>query len=159
MRNEKGVTLVEVVSCMVILSVLAGMAIPTIDNMKAKLALHGEVSKLVEELHKARLVAIKSNAKVVFRYTENGYMTFIDDGNNGGNKEDWIHQSGEQVLADVTFGNQLKIAVPESSFPSQRTRFSGKPGITGGTVVLQGSEGNKSKVIVNAIGRVRVEKL
>jgi Tfp pilus assembly protein FimT len=159
MRNEKGVTLVEVVSCMVILCALAGMAIPTIENMKAKLTFHGEISKLVEELHKAKLFAIKSNAKVVFRYTENGYMTFIDDGNNGGNKEDWIHQSGEQVLSDVTFENRIIIDVPESSFPSQRTRFSGKPGITAGSVLFQGSNGNKSKVIVNAIGRVRVEKL
>jgi prepilin-type N-terminal cleavage/methylation domain-containing protein len=159
MRNEKGVTLIEVVSCMVILSVLAGMAIPTVENMKARLALHGEVSKLVGELHKARFFAIKSNTKVVFQYTENGYMIFIDDGSNGGNKEDWMHQSGEQVLADVTLGERLKIATLESSFPSQRTRFSGKPGITGGAVVLQGSNGNKSKVIVNSIGRVRVEKL
>jgi prepilin-type N-terminal cleavage/methylation domain-containing protein len=159
MRNEKGVTLVEVVSCMVILSALAGMAMPTIDNMKAKLALHGEVEKLVVELHKAKLFAIKSNAKVVFNYTEHGYMTYIDDGNNGGNKEDYIHQSGEQVLSDVTLGDRIKIAIPESTFTSQRTRFSGKPGISAGAVVLQGSNGNKSKVFVNIIGRVRVEKL
>ena len=159
MRNEKGVTLVEVVSCMVILSVLAGIAMPSVENMKAKLAMHGEVSKLVGELHKAKLFAIKSNAKVVFRYTENGYMTFIDDGNNGGTKNDWIHQSGEQLLSDVTLGDQIKISVPESTFTSQRTVFSGKPGISAGGVVLQGRNGNKNKVIVNAIGRVRVEKL
>ncbi len=70
MNNQKGVTLVEVVSCLVIMSVLAGMAFPMFEAMKAKLALHGEVSKLVGELHKARIFAIKSNAKVVFRYTE-----------------------------------------------------------------------------------------
>ncbi len=159
MRNEKGVTLVEVVSCMVILSALAGMASPMIGTMKAKLALHSEVSKLVGELHKAKLFAIKSNTKVVFKYNENGYMTFIDDGNNGGSKEDYIHQSGEQLLSDVTLGDRIKIAVPESTFTSDRTRFSGKPGISAGAVVLQGSDGNKSKVIVNSIGRVRVVKL
>jgi prepilin-type N-terminal cleavage/methylation domain-containing protein len=159
MRNEKGVTLVEVVSCMVILGVLAGIAFPSLENMKAKLALHGEVSKLVGELHKARIVAIKNNAKVVFRYNESGYMTFIDDGNNGGTKNDWIHQSGEQLLSDVTFDDRIKIAVPESTFTSHRTIFSGKPGIIAGGVVLQGSNGSKSKVIVNAVGRVRVEKL
>jgi hypothetical protein len=86
-------------------------------------------------------------------------MTYIDDGNNGGNKEDYIHQSGEQVLSDVTLGDRIKIAIPESTFTSQRTRFSGKPGISAGAVVLQGSNGNKSKVFVNIIGRVRVEKL
>ncbi len=159
MRNEKGITLVEVVSCMVILSVLAGIAFPTFENMKAKLALHDEVEKLVGELHKAKLFAIKSNTKVVFNYTEHGYMTFVDDGNNGGNKEDRIHQSGEQVLSDVTLGNRIKIALPESTFPSQRALFSGKPVTSAGAVVLQGSNGNKSKVFVNIIGRVRVEKL
>jgi prepilin-type N-terminal cleavage/methylation domain-containing protein len=159
MNKEQGVTLVEVVSCMVILSVLAGFAFPTIENIKEKLDLHGEISKLVGELHKARMIAIKSNAKVVFLYNETGYMTFIDDGNNGGTKEDWIQQAGEQVLSDVTFGDRLKINIPDSSFPSQRTRFSGKPGLSGGAVVLQASNGSKSKVIVTPIGRVRVEKL
>ncbi|GEM_PF-4435212 len=159
MRNEKGVTLVEVVSCMVILSVLAGMANPMFENIKAKLALHGEVSKLVGELHNARIFAIKSNAHVVFHYTENGYITFVDDGKNGGIKGDCSHQSGEQILSDVTFGDRLKIVAPESSFTLQRAIFSGKIGVSGGTVVLQGSNGNKSKVIVNSLGRVRVEKL
>lgn len=159
MRNEKGVTLIEVMSCMVILSILAGFAIPSIETMKAKLALHGEVAKLVGELYKARLFAFKNNTKVVFRYTQEGYMTFVDDGNNGGNKEDWIHQSGEQILADVILGDGLKVDVPGSSFSSQRTRFSGKPGIAGGSVVLQNGNGNKNKVIINVIGRVRVEKI
>lgn len=159
MNNQKGVTLVEVVSCLVIMSVLAGVAFPMVEGMKAKLALHGEVSKLVGELHKARIFAIKSNARVVFRYTDKGYMTFIDDGKNGGIKEDWVPQTGEQILADVTLGEQTRISLPESSFTAKRTCFSGKPGISAGSVVLENSNGNKSKVNVNAIGRVRVEKL
>ena len=159
MKNERGVTLIEIVICMVILSVLGAFAIPSIETMKAKLALHGEVANLVGELYKARIFAIKNNAKVVFHFTQTGYMTFVDDGNNGGKKEDWIHQSGEQVLADVTFADGLKINVPESTFTSQRTQFSGKPGVAGGTVVLWNSKGIKNKIIVNAIGRVRVEKL
>ncbi len=159
MNNHRGATLVEIVSCLVILGVLAGMAFPLIEKMKVKLALHSEVSTLVEELRKARIFAIKSNAPVVFSYTDKGYMTFIDDGRNGGHNKDWVRQAGEQVLCSKTLGNGIDIILPESTFTSHRTRFSVGPGISAGAVVLQDSEGNKSKVIVNAVGRVRVQKL
>ena len=160
MKNEKGVTLVEVMSCLIILSVLSGIATPIFKNMMSRQALNMATSMLVGELHKARSFAMKSNSHVVFCYTENGYKTFIDDGQGGGIKEDWIPQPGEQVLANVDLvKDRLKIAVDESTFNTQRTRFSGRPGITAGSIVLQGSDGRKNKVIVNVIGRVRVEKL
>lgn len=159
MKNERGVTLIEVVSCLVILCVLGGIAIPAAENFKAKLALHGEISRLVEELYKARVIAIKSNAPVVFWYTDSGYRAFIDDGQGGGIQKDWLQQPGEQTVADVTLKNRSKILIQESSFTAQRTRFSGGPGISAGAIVIQGDNGHKSKVIVNSIGRVRVEKL
>jgi Tfp pilus assembly protein FimT len=114
---------------------------------------------LVEELHQARIVAIKSNAPVVFCYTDTGYRAFIDDGQGGGVEKDWLQQPGEQTVADIKLANRSKIVVEESSFTAQRTRFSGGPGISAGAIVVQGESGLKSKVIVNSIGRVRVEKL
>lgn len=158
MNNEKGVTLVEVMSCLVVVSVLAGFAMPTIETFKSKLSLHDEVSRLVGELHKARLYAITHNSFVVFSYSESGYKTFVDDGRGGGNQKDWVLQSGEQVLSDITFDERIFIDTSQSSFASQRTRFSTKPGVSGGTVVLTDNKGHKNMVIVNSIGRVRVEK-
>lgn len=159
MKNERGVTLIEVVSCLVILSVLGGMAIPAAESFKAKLALHGEISKLVTELHKARITAIKGNAPVVFYYTDSGYRAFIDDGRGGGVEKDWLQQPGELTVADVKLANRSKIVIEESSFTAQRTRFSGGVGISAGAIVVRGDSGQKGKVIVNSIGRVRVEKL
>ncbi len=157
MRNQSGVTLMEVMSCMMILCVLGGIATPIIENTKSRIALRGEISNLVAELHRARSLAIKTNAFVAFCYTETGYKIFVDDGRGGGTKEDWIQQPGEQILANVALGERLKIVLDESSFTSQRTRFSRSPGLKPGAVVMQEYFGNKRKVIINVIGRVRVE--
>ncbi|MFH0781609.1 MAG: GspH/FimT family pseudopilin [Pseudomonadota bacterium] len=160
MKNENGVTLVEVMSCLVILSFLSGIATPFFKDMMARQALNGATSMLVGELHKARSFAMTSNSPVAFSYTEGGYKTFIDDGQGGGTEGDWIQQTGEKVLANVSLlTDRLKISVDESTFTAQRTCFSGRPGIKAGAIVLQGNDGRKNKVIVNFIGRVRVEKL
>jgi prepilin-type N-terminal cleavage/methylation domain-containing protein len=159
MKNENGVTLVEVMSCVIILSILSGIAVPLFKNILSRQAFNGAISMLVGELHKARSFAMKSNSRVVFCYTESGYKSFIDDGQGGGEEKEWTQQPGEQVLANVTFRDRLKIVVDESTFQSQRVRFSGRPGIMGGSIVVQGEDGQKSKVIVNLIGRVRVERL
>jgi prepilin-type N-terminal cleavage/methylation domain-containing protein len=159
MKNEGGFTLIEIMSCLILVSVLTGIASPMFKTILSRQKFNGEISKLVGELHKARSFAMKSNARVVFSYTESGYKSFIDDGQGGGTEKDWVQQPGEKVLADVRFRDRYKIALDESSFPSQRTFFSGKTGVTGGSIVLKGDDGQKSKVIVNLIGRVRVVKL
>jgi len=159
MKNESGVTLIEVVSCVATFCVIAGIAYPTLENTKSRMAIHSEVSKLVGELHKARVFALKSNSSVVFCYNDSGYKTFIDDGRDGGIKEDWVQQPGEQILADVTLDNRIQIDVEKSSFSLQRTHFTKSPGVKAGAVVMRGCGGSKSKIIVNAIGRVRVEKM
>ena len=159
MKKQSGVTLTEAAIVLAILSILGGFAAPMFENWESVVALRAEVSTLVGELHKARYVAIRSNEYVVFYYTDSGYKIFIDDGLDGGLREDWNHQSGEQMLSDVTFGKGVKIDLAESTFTSQRTRFSGSPGVKAGAVVLHGCCGNNTKIVVNSIGRVRVEKL
>ena len=159
MRNQTGMTLVEVMTVLVVLSVMCGIAGPVFEHLNGKMALRSEVSRLVSEFHKARAFAIQKNEYVVFHYTEEGYNLFVDDGSGGGTKGDWNFQSGEEMLAGIIFQNGVKIHSEESTFTSNRTRFTGRPGVKAGSVVLIGKDGNKAKVVVNSIGRVRVEKL
>jgi hypothetical protein len=102
---------------------------------------------------------MKGNSRVVFCYNDKSYKIFVDDGAGDGTKEDWIHQPGEQLVANVTLGDRFEIVLDDSTFPGQRTRFSGRPGITAGSIVLQGHDGRKTKVVLNFIGRLRVEKV
>ena len=159
MKNEKGVTLIEVMSTLIILSVLSGIATPIFQNMLLRMDFNQEVSLLVSKLHEARSVAMKGNSRVVFCYSASGYKIFVDDGAGGGTEEDWKHQSGEQLLADITLGDRFQIVLDDSTFTLQRTRFSGRPGITAGSIVMQGHDGRKTKIVLNVIGRVRVEKV
>lgn len=156
--SEKGFTLVENVVCLVVLCAMSAFAYPEIGKWNSKYNLQSETLNLVGALHRARCAAVMRNSNVIFLYNKNGYKIFVDDGSGGGTKDDWIHQPGEAVLADVSLDKQVKIDTGESTFTLDRTGFSGKVGVKAGTVVLAGSGGLKNKIVMNVVGRVRVEK-
>ena len=158
MNNENGVTLLEVMSTMIIISILSGISVPIFQNILLRQEFNQEVRNMVNEIYNARSIAIKSNAHVVLCYSQSGYKIFVDDGRKGGVENDWIQQANEKVLTNVTFRKHFKIALDDSTFTGQRTRFSNRPGIKAGSIVLQGHDGQKTKVVLNVIGRVRVEK-
>ncbi len=160
MGNQKGVTLLEIVSAMLIVSILSGIAIPTYKTWIHRYRFSTETGRLVDAFRLAKSYALTRNAQVVFSYDQNGYSIFVDDGAAAGVAGDWLRQPGETILLDCDLSQQgLKIDVDGSTFSSQRTRFSGKPGIKAGSLVLLGKDGSKSKIIINVIGRVRVERI
>lgn len=157
MKNDIGFTLVEVLVCAAIVCIVAGLASPAIGSFKARMALHEAVSDLVSGLHMARSVAIKRNDRVVLSYSEKGYKIFIDSGSGGGIREDWIQQPGEQTLVNATLDDRLEILMDESTFSLHRARFSRSPGIKPGAIVIKGDCGKKKRVIINSVGRIRIE--
>lgn len=159
MKKDAGVSIVELITCLAILGIMAGITYPQFDGWKHKLALRGATSDLFCELHRARSAAIRCNSYAVFLYHGNGYEMFVDNGNDGGVKEDWVRQSGEQLLADIVFEDGIRILMEESTFTNNRMRFSGHPGVKAGTVVMQSPDGRKTKIVVNVVGRVRVEEI
>jgi Tfp pilus assembly protein FimT len=161
MRNQKGFTLVEAISCFLIIGVLSGIAIPAYHAMILRYRFKTETSRIVNIFNLAKSFATLKKYPVVFSYDHDGYLVFVDDGAGGGNAGDWVRQPGEQLLAYCDLRrNGIHIDVDQSTFTGQRTRFSGTPAIKAGSVVLVGADGNsKTKIVVNITGRVRVEKL
>ena len=160
MGSQKGFTLVEAVSCLLIIGVMCGIAIPAYHAMMMRYRFSIETARLVDMFALARSYSTLKRYPVVFSYDQDGYQVFVDDGAGGGSAGDWVRQPGERLLADGDLrGKGLHIDVGQSTFTAQRTRFSGTPAIKAGSVVLVGADGSKTKIVVNIIGRVRVEKL
>ena len=160
MRNQKGVTLYEVISCLAIIGVLSGIALPTYQALILRYRFATELSRVVALLKLAKSYATTRNAPVVFVYESDGYRAFVDDGKEGGVAGDWKRQAGEKILAECNVRDRgLQISIAESTFSAQRTRFLGNPGIKAGTLVLLSEGGAKAKITINVIGRIRVERI
>ncbi len=155
MKNHKGFTLVECMSCMMILSLLSALTAPVLKTMRQRTIFHREVAMLVHGLQEAKVIAIKRNCFVVLTITNSGYKIFVDNGENNGTSGDWIRQKSEKIILDHAIPAVIRMA---TTFPEKRTRFNGKIGNTAGRIILTDSIGKRTEVVVNVTGRIRVQQ-
>jgi prepilin-type N-terminal cleavage/methylation domain-containing protein len=79
LRTAHGFTLVEVITVLVIISLLAVFAAPEVINWRPKMRLKSAADTLAENLQRAKMHAIKNNVRVEFFFT-NGIGTPCKDG-------------------------------------------------------------------------------
>lgn len=156
LKSQAGYTLVEAMTCCVIISVVSTIALPSLLSWTGRLSFGTDVNCLVRNIHKAKFEAIKTNSYVVMKFFDDGYEIFVDNGEGSSIKGDWIRQPLEKQLASYHFHGKVDFL---NNFTLNRTRFTGRPGVKAGTIVLSDKKGNTIKVIVNAIGRVRQVKM
>ena len=149
----RGFTLIELLVVLVVLSILSTITYPAMMSWAKRAEHRMEVYNLVGWLHEAKIEAIKTNSFVVIEAKPNGYSIFMDDSEAPGEAGDWLRQPGERQLVECRFKDGLTLA---SNFPNDKARFSSRPGITAGRFIID-MHGSKMDVIINAVGRIRVE--
>ena len=154
MADQKGVTLFEVLVSLVIVSTLSAIAYQPLRSWYQQIGFRSEVALLVGNLQRAKMEAIKTNAYVAVETSSAGYSIFVDNSSVPGEAGDWIRQAGERLLVDYHFKNGLTLG---SNFPKNRVRFQSRPGIKAGRFILTDTEGRKMEVVLDTVGRVRVE--
>jgi prepilin-type N-terminal cleavage/methylation domain-containing protein len=154
MVNRKGVTLAEILVCLAILSTLTAIAYPPLRSWSQQIGFRSEVALLVGYLQRAKIEAIKTNSYVAVQAGPAGYSIFVDNSSAPGEAGDWIRQAGERLVVDHHFNNGRTLG---SNFPKNRVRFHSSPAIKAGRFILTDTEGRKMEVILDAVGRIRVE--
>jgi len=69
---------------------------------------------------------------------------------------DWIQQQNERTIIRRELPSRIQI---QTTFTDNRTRFNGTMGVKAGSVIFSDSMGNITQVVLNIVGRVRVERL
>jgi Tfp pilus assembly protein FimT len=156
MKNQIGLSLVELVTTVAVLATLSLASYPAVESWKHKEKVRAEIREMVTSLMNAKIEAIKENRFVVMQFSRSGYKGFVDDGANGGIAKDWICQPGEREFINHSNIEGLMLS---SNFPSDRMRFKGRVGIRAGSVIFSENERDFAKVVLSITGRVRVEKL
>ncbi len=147
--NFKGFTLIELMIVIAITAIMAGIAIPNYMEWSRAARLRSAINDLTSDMAMARLREIKSSTKVWVIFGTDGYQVFIDD--NANNALD----SGEVILRNKQY--PAGVTMSSTTFTSNRALFHRTGASSAGTVTLSRGGNQQGDIVVNAVGRVRVE--
>jgi Tfp pilus assembly protein FimT len=143
LRDTFGVGLVEVIIVLGLLGIMAGSAAPGIHRINQEWALWGGAHMLETSLLWARNHAIAANDSLVLMIDQDGRRFY------------WQDPAGTRYESSVRY---FPAGVRIVQSPRRPLRFyQHGNAVPAGTFVIQGSAGTY-KVVVNVMGRVRVQR-
>lgn len=144
-RNETGLTLLELIVVMALLSMVAAMAIPQYNKVLDNVKLKADAKEMARVLQSERQEAINSGAdQVIYFYPQ-------------GNKYSVLHGDTYRLNSGITYGGIPNFKEKDLK-PACIFTPSGVPSHAG-TIVLQNRQGKVLYIIVSvAAGRVRVSE-
>ena len=155
MADQKGITLIELLVVLSILSIFSAIAYPPMRDWYQRACIRSEAAQLVGCLHMAKMEAVKVDSFVVIDANPDGYSVFVDNSSVSGETGDWIRQAGERLLVNYRLKSGITL---DTNFTADKARFHGnREVIIGGRFILTDSAGRRMDVIIDTIGRIRVQ--
>jgi prepilin-type N-terminal cleavage/methylation domain-containing protein len=154
-QNSKGFSMAELMVVVGILAVVAVIAAPNIIKWRSNAKLRGAVQNLRGELQAAKASAARESCWVVVEFFGDRYRVFVDNGAGaGGNKNNNVLDGSERIIRE----RQLPAGVSIEPSAFTKTHFNPR-GTTGaaGTLALVNKRGDRKKLIISGMGRIRIE--
>jgi type IV fimbrial biogenesis protein FimT len=156
MHKNSGFTIMELMTTIGIIAILAAIAIPSMISWRSGTKLQGAVENLRGDLQWAKLMAVKENELITVLFLPGGtsYEVFMDNANTG------VRDAGERlykrrdlpVSVSVDLGGTDFIGNDYVTFNNRG--FPEPPG-TNGVVVIVSSGGEPPRNInLNRVGRI-----
>lgn len=153
-RLDHGFSLLELMTVVAIVSILSMIALPNLSEWVQASKLRSATQTLMSDLSMARMHAIQSydsggnGVKILFATGD--YTIFIDSDND--NSVD----VSEEVLKIVNYPSGVSMSA--CTFTGNRSVFFSTGSVSpAGSVTLSRDSGVLMKIIVNTVGRIRVE--
>jgi len=160
-KNNHGFTIVEIVVTTVIISILATIAVTALINWLPNFRLKTAASALFADLQSVKTEAIKRKANVVvlFDSPNDEYSMFVDNGDGGGTRDDFIINGSEETLKTITLNSDI-VLNPGDFNGTQATGFNqrGFPaGNRNGFIVMQNAQSRFYRITISASGSITNE--
>lgn len=161
-RNNSGLTALELAITIAIVAVIASLSMPPYLQWNLTRRLEGAVVNLTSDLEMAKMRAIRENAFVVVDFGTAGYNIFIDTGDGLGGPPNWSYDTDEQQILDRQMPAGVQIDTGILSFPvvSDKTRFNGRgipPDIIAPETIAVAGAVNNRQVSINRLGFIDVQ--
>ena len=105
MNNERGLTLIEMITTMAILAIMAVTAVPNFTIWKNNYELRSETERVLMDLLSARMTAMKTGNNVVVSFNSlNNTYSILQDTNNDGTPDTGESFSTRTLQNNVQFG-------------------------------------------------------
>ena len=158
-----GFTLIELITVIAILSILAAFAIPNVHAWKTGYELRSATMQLQQTLQRARLYAVRQHGKVIVNFDPNNdgqlegeYIAFVDNGLD--DQKFWTREADEKLLYQGRLNANVRFLKVSFAGGVPRLRFNtlGLPNGFGGHIYLTNGPNQFRGIHVNINGRSRI---
>ena len=156
MSNKSGFTLLELMTVIAIMSIMATFGTVSLLGFKQRHQVAGLANLIKSDLNRAKIIAAKYKGPVVLQIHSDSYELFLDNGAGEATSEDWQKEGEELGIASREIAPGVAL---NSNFPGNHLRLRHSGRIRPGTFTIQSKSGTCIKVVVNAVGRVRLDHI
>ncbi|OOZ41334.1 hypothetical protein BOW53_04250 [Solemya pervernicosa gill symbiont] len=171
-NNNRGFTLIELMITLVVISIIAAFAVPSLGDFVTKRKLVGAAEEVYSQLQLARSLAIKRNQTIYVNFAEDGSSTWnFGIGDYSGCTPATTSPTGTtpcaiyelpgdatstRILHRTSSSNFDNVSMVVSGFGSDETNFEPQRGTADNGNVLMTNDAGQLKVVVSTIGRILI---
>lgn len=170
--KQKGFTLVEVVTVVALIGILAAIAVPSFLNWLPNIRLNAAARNFYSNMQMGKTEAIKRNGNVVVLINAvncpglpnavpnagGGYQLFVDDGSGGGTAGNNVQDGTELTLAAQVMPRNSALCL--STFANARTGFTPRGFVISnntGTITLNNDQNRSFQLSLTFAGGIRLQ--
>ena len=149
-----GFTLYELLVVLAILAIIGTIGTVSLLGARERYRMSGLANTIKSDLNRGKIIAARNKGYVVLQVSENYYDLFVDNGAGGATAGDWQREGAEVQISRREIPPSISLA---TNFPGDHLRLRRSGRIRPGTFTLENRSGKRVRVVINAVGRIRVE--
>jgi prepilin-type N-terminal cleavage/methylation domain-containing protein len=158
MHNNRGFTLIELMTAICIIGILSALVVPNMVSWRSRAQFSGTISQLIGDLQMTKSRAIKENVDIIVNFTANSYtLSYVV----GGQKILTRDLPASITITNITLADSAASVdtdtLEDTVFDNRGFPDGGGAGGNIGTVVMQEATTQKTGTVeINIVGRIRV---
>lgn len=141
MFRRQGITLIELVTTLAIVTVLTVMMVPNLGRWIQHYRIKGAIRDIVSQMELAKIKALKYNREYRISFDPDRGTFQLQRGNRPNSSSTWNPEGGQFTIPG-------QVSIDEVTFANQAAEFNPHGTATGGKVILKTRHGEQYRITV-----------